>query len=280
MKRIGERKQLMRGSIDREANVALTYKFLKDGKPIKWIEDFFSENQGLKPITVRLYLIDARRLISTETDMDIDFASLLHDSRYEKLWEQEKDIYLGWCFVPQEPYERANNMEIVRRYSDLLKSLKQRENMYGLREKDLVLALHSHIHLTKDYRQNSFEQFLKKEFDLTKLSIEERVELMKLLEDSYEGDIFEEKDYITKEEEEEEIKEIKKIENPQNSMKVKIEGIGGILIKTPKKRRAERKTSSIIVKDFVKDKGSTPEQVSNKIEENQKKVIKIKFNKK
>lgn len=267
-------------SANREANVALAYKFLKDGKSIKWIEDFFAEHQQLKPITVRLYLMDARKLIGTETEMDVDFASMLHDSRYEKIWEDEKDIYLNWHFAPEEPWERAENMDIVRRYSDLLKALKQRENMYGLREKDLMLALHSNISLTRDYKADSFEHFLKKEFDLSKLSLEDRVELLQLLQESYDGDLFKEKDYVVEDDEDVKETRVLKIDN-KKSKEVIVEGVNEIKPEKPKpKKIIIRKTSSVVVKDLVDKQGKTPEEIGNKLEETQNKLVAKKFKKK
>jgi hypothetical protein len=279
-KRAGELRKFNERTSTRESNISLVYKFLKEGKSIKWIEDFFLENQGLKPITVRLYLMDARRLIGTESEMDVDFASVLHDSRYETIWEQEKDIYLNWRPVPEEPWERAQNMEIVRRYSDLLKSLKQRENMYGLRDKDLMIALHSNISLTRDYKASSFEHHLKKYFDINKLSLEEKIELLALLKESYEGDLFSEANYVVENEEKEELKREIKVDN-QKALTVKVEGIDQIKDQEEKPKKINlRKTSSILVKDLVTKEGLPIEEVSAKLEESQKKVIRIKFNKK
>jgi hypothetical protein len=279
-KRAGEHKQLMKGVLDREANIALVYKFLKEGKTIKWIEDFFADHQALKPITVRIYLMEARKLIATEADMDVDFTSLLHDARYEKLWESEKDLYLQWHFVTEEAYQRAQNMEVVRRYADLLKSLKQRENMYGLREKDLVLALHSNISLTREYKADSFEQTLKIDFDIEKLTLEEQVELLQILEESYEGDLFQQKEYIVENDEEIEQKTKPKTDS-QKSLAVTVEGIEQIKPEPEKpKKIISRTTSSISVKDYVPGEGKSAQEVSQNLEQVQKKVIKIKFNKK
>jgi len=280
-KKAGERTQLMKGVIDKEANIALTYKFLKDGQTIKWIEDFFEKSQGLKAITVRMYLMDARKLIATEADMDVDFASLLHDSRYEKMWESEKDLYLQWHFVTEEAWQRAQNMEVVRRYSDLMNSLKQRENMYGLREKDLVIALHSNISLTRDYKADTFEAFLKNEFDLNKLTLEEQVELLQLLEASYDGDLFDQINYINESEEVVETAKPKQLADPQKSLSVTVEGIKEIKPEPAQPKKITiRKTSSITVKEFVDQKGSTPEEVNEKFESTQNRIIKIKFRKK
>lgn len=272
--------QISKKVISREENVGLTYKFLKEGKTIKEIEDFFAENQQLKPITVRIYLMDARKLISTEADMDIDFTSALHDSRYEGIWEEDKNAYLEWIFAPEENWERAQNSEIIRRYSSLLVALKQRENMYGLRSKDLVLALHSNISLTKDYKADSFEHFLSKQFDINKLDLAEKVELLQILEESYEGNMFDKQEYIVENDEEVEEKKVRAIDH-QKSKEVIVESIKQIKDQPkPPKQLITKKTASIVVKDFTGDKTSkTPEQVQDKIKNSVMDYIKEKYKK-
>lgn len=279
-RRSSGKRQVEKKVLDKEANVSMVYKFLKEGKTITWIEDFFKEHQNLKPITVKIYLMEARKLISTEAEMDVDFASLLHDSRYETIWEQDKNAYVGWIFVPEGPWDRANNMDIVRKYNDLLRSLKQRENMYGLREKDLVLALHSNITLTRNHKSESFELYLKKDFDIDKLTTEEKSELLGLLKDSYEGDLFEQKDYVV-ENDEKETTERKKIEDPQKSKVIKIEGVKEIK-EQPKlpEPKTRRKTSSIKVTDQRPKGGKTAVQVNESLKKAMEKLIREKFKKK
>jgi hypothetical protein len=253
---------------------------LKDGKSIQWIVNFFHENKQLKPITVRTYLLEARKLISTEADMDVDFTSVLHDARYEQIWEADKNAANEWAYVPEEAWQRANNMEIIRRYNSLMTSMKQRENMYGLRNKDLVLALHSNISLTRDYKSDSFEHFLKKQFDVDKLSLPERIEMQKLLEASYEGDAFLEKDYVL-DDDEPELKERKVLEDPQKSMKVNNEGFDKIkIIEKIKKGNIEKETASIkVIDNRPKRKGKTSEQVTDKIKNSVMALVKEKFGK-
>gem|GEM_PF-3239486 len=266
--------------LDKEANVGMTYRFLKDGKSIKWIEDFFVDSQGLKAITARIYLMEARKLISTEADMDIDFASLLHDSRYEKIWNDEKNIYVGWCYTPEENFERANNIDIVRRYGELLKSLKQRENMYGLRDKDLSIALHSNLTLTRSTRVDSFEHSISKDLDINLLTMDEKVELLKLLEESYEGDLFLTKEYIV--EDDEHVEEVKLVRiNNQKSSTVISEGFKEIKDQPEEEKKIEkRKTASILVKNFAPEKGTNASGVNEKLKKSMEEMIRKKFNQK
>jgi hypothetical protein len=274
-----ERRITSKKSIDRDANVNLCYTFLKQGKSIQWIENFFAESQDLKPITVRLYLMDARKLISTEGDMDIDFTSLLHDSRYEEIWSQEKDAYLEWHYVIEEAWEARINSEVVRRYNSLLKSMKQREEMYGLRDKGLINALHSNISLTKDQIVDGFEQYIKRYFDFEKLIDDELVELLQLLEKSYEGDLFDKKAYI---EDDDEVKVVakKQLELPLKSKKVITESIPNLKEKE-KDKTFTKPTESIKIIDGSKNKRSpdTITEVNQKMNKNLLEYIKTKYGK-
>lgn len=266
---------------NKNVNIMLTYNFLKEGKSINEIEEFFLKNRKLKRVTIHGYLRDARKLIASEADMDVDYASALHDARYEKIWENEKNAYLEWIAVPEEPFERANNMEIIRRYSSLLKSMKQREAMFGLRDKNIIGMVHSNLTLTKDHKSTTFQEYIEQNVDLKKLNVEEKVKLLKIMESSYDGDLFKEEVYLA-DEEEVEVKEVAKKSNRLTSKQVEKDNS---LKQMPKpkttKKIDKRISSSTVVKDLVGDKkGNTPEKSLDKLKQSIINKIKKKYEEK
>lgn len=260
-------------------NVSMTYRFLKDGKDKKYIEDYFDNTQGLSRQTVMGYIAKARRLLSSDEIREADFALAIHNNRYERIWEADKDIYVQWIPNPTEKAEFVHNNEILRKYREVLKSLKQRERLFGLSGSgETNVYIQNNISLNGKIEKQNLTQLenqkvIEEAFDFDKLDTQELSKLVKYFS-IMRGQKEEQQFFFETEEDVEKQRPMSELEK-QKSSKIIIESLPVEKIKEIKSDSI-RETASIIVKGEHKE-GKTPEQVAEELRKAMREKIKKKY---
>lgn len=150
----------------------------KGWKHFELYAEIISQEPDLKDSAFNKLLMRAYAKVRNKLHRDREYIFQLHLQRYEELYKRAMDMTDKSMI---ELDERKHVGPILSKIGDAMKTLKYKEELVGLHDKSLVLEV------TTDETtvvQSNIDAYKGSGYDLSKLSLQEKVELLQLLNEA------------------------------------------------------------------------------------------------
>ncbi len=171
------------GDVREKALIDIKRK-LKEGKTAHEITDWVRTNyEGVKKANVFWLIKEAQENISRELDFNLRDIMIKHSSRYEQIWKKNySNPYSKVLENPDQDMEdqdvRKTLHKIANHYMVAAKALQQKEKMLGLVHNRMDVQLKNELEEREERAEASLSS---SNLDLTKLTLEEKKEMLALL---------------------------------------------------------------------------------------------------
>lgn len=139
------------------------------------------DNEDLGRDAFNILLHHAYTLAETELHKDREYVFQLHMDRYEKMYEQAMVMTNFWG-IPLDP--KKDWKQMVMKYTSALRALKAKEDLLGLHNKSVVIEFNDgQATIVNDGNDRGTAGGVPG-YDLDNLSLDEKIEMLKLIQDS------------------------------------------------------------------------------------------------
>lgn len=171
-------------TIEYQQLIERTYELLKQGMSANEIQvtlvvEGHEEVEG--DSAFRDLLARAFKFAAIELHKDREYTFQLHMDRYEKIYEQSMVMEDTW----HRPLDKRKDWKLITmKYVNAINALKNKENLLGLHDKKLVLEFNENKAVVLEKKKNTGNGDKLAGYDINKLTLEEKIELLSLIQEA------------------------------------------------------------------------------------------------
>lgn len=153
---------------------------LKEGQTAGEIKDYYSNHSEYSMHTINHYISECYKGLQGETLRDVDTIISQHTKRYEKMYNKITNARKRWQDAEEEEPKDAFviRKKIMTEVINAVDALFRKEKLLGLHEKDVSISINNTLKKTTN-KVNQMDKY-----DLSKLTLQEKIELLNLINES------------------------------------------------------------------------------------------------
>ena len=122
----------------RTMRIATAYQLLKEGMTQGQVTALFTKELGITEASAMQMVYDAYNLSRYAIERDPEVIRAIHTARYDKIFRDNKTLYLEWVKFPHERGDFIHNNEIINTYKNVLRGLYRKEKILGMHQAEAV----------------------------------------------------------------------------------------------------------------------------------------------